>query len=247
MNHAKFSTIAHTDLAICGPVSQPKVTLLLSLMELTGTNRPILDIGCGKGTWLLQTCQLNPSIRGVGVDLNAAFLELARQAAQQTALNATFIQQSIADYPLTPESHSAIICMGASQAYGGYRQTLSAAMTLLASGGYLLMGEGYWKQAPAQEYLDFLGAQEDEQPYHAGNVAMAEAAGFITLYTTTSTADEWDFYEGHYKRAVERYVRQNPHDPDSPAMAERIRAWNGMYHKHGRDTLGFGCYLLQKP
>ena len=47
-------------------------------------------------------------------------------------------------------------------------------------------------------------------------------------------------------RLVERYARNNPDDPDCPAMVTRIRRWRDAYLRWGRDTLGFGLYLFQK-
>jgi hypothetical protein len=46
---------------------------------------------------------------------------------------------------------------------------------------------------------------------------------------------------------MERYLDANPDDPDSGAMALRIRAWHDAYLRWGRDTLGFGFYVLLKP
>jgi SAM-dependent methyltransferase len=219
----------------------------MSFIELNSTDLPALDIGCGKGTWLKLLCYYNEPLAGIGLDVNPTFLATARRIAQEELSNIRFIEQAASEYPLIPASHSAVLCVGSSHAYGGLRQTLQAAWTLLAPGGYLLLGEGYWKQPPNQTYLDFLGAEADSYGSHADNAALAEAQGFITLYSLTSSEDEWDEYEGLYKLGVERYAQHNPDDPDVPAMVERIRAWNRIYLQQGRATLGFGLYLLQKP
>src|SRR5438093_9965905 len=103
------------------------------------------------------------------------------------------------------------------------------------------------KRPPEPEYLEALGATEDEMTTHAGNAARAREAGFRVLSTATSNDDEWDEYEGRYCAAIERYVEVHPDDPDADAMAARICGWHEAYLRWGRDTLGFGFYVLLKP
>jgi hypothetical protein len=44
------------------------------------------------------------------------------------------------------------------------------------------------------------------------------------MHATTASPDEWDEYEWKYCRSIERYAREQPDDPDVPAMVARIRA-----------------------
>ncbi len=145
------------------------------------------------------------------------------------------------------ERFDAVICMGSSQAVGTFADALSWAWRALRPGGTALFADGYWKQPPTQDYLDVLGATADEMQSHAGNAALARDAGFRVLATATASDDEWDEYEGLYCNAVERYVDAHPEDPDIEAMDGRIRPWHDAYLRWGRDTLGFGFYLLLKP
>ena len=63
-------------------------------------------------------------------------------------------------------------------------------------------------------------------------------AGLIPMHAATANLDEWDEYEWKYCRSIERYAREQPEDPDVPAMLERIRKWRDAYLRWGRDTLG---------
>jgi len=139
----------------------------------------------------------------------------------------------------------AAICTGSTHAFGGYRQTLRALSHVVRRGGQILVGEGYWRKDPEAGYLQALGATRAEFHDHAGNVAVAVEEGLVPLYSTVSTGDEWDRYEGLYLRAVERYVASHPEDPDTPALRDHIRRWRDAYLKWGRDTLGFGMYLFR--
>ena len=82
---------------------------------------------------------------------------------------------------------------------------------------------------------------------HRGNVQAGVEAGLIPMHATTANADEWDEYEWKYCRSIERYAREQPEDPDVPAMLERIRKWRDAYLRWGRDTLGFAVYLFYRP
>ena len=69
-------------------------------------------------------------------------------------------------------------------------------------------------------------------------------AGLIPMHATTASQDEWDEYEWKYCRSIERYAREQPDDPDVPAMLERIRRWRDGYLRWGRDTLGLRALPL---
>ena len=49
-----------------------------------------------------------------------------------------------------------------------------------------LVGEPFWRQEPAQEYLDAIQAQRDEFATHAGNVGIGVDLGLTPLYATAS-------------------------------------------------------------
>ena len=115
------------------------------------------------------------------------------------------------------------------------------------SGGYILIGEGYWRTRAHPDYLAVLGAEHAQFLDHRGNVQAGIAAGLIPMHAATANLDEWDEYEWKYCRSIERYAREQPEDPDVPAMLERIRKWRDGYMRWGRDTLGFAVYLFYRP
>lgn len=105
---------------------------------------------------------------------------------------------------MRPRASIAILCLGASQSFGGNVPCLEKSRSWLKEGGRLLLGEGYWKREPADAYLSALGATRDEMGSHAENAARAVEFGFNVLLTSTSNDDEWDAYEGLYCRAARR-------------------------------------------
>jgi len=244
---AKFTTIAHGDHRYYSPLSAAKAAMLIDLLRLRTGDR-VLDVGCGRAQFLLDLVAAHP-VHGVGVDHNPAFVERARSAARERELTSrvTLIDAPLAEAVSEDDRYAAIVCMGSSQAIGSFADALAWAWRRLAPGGTALFGDGYWKREPASEYLAVLGATADEMTTHAGNAALARDAGFRVLATATASDDEWDEYEGRYCAAVERYVDAHPDDPDVDAMAARIRPWHDAYLRWGRETLGFGFYVLSKP
>lgn len=63
------------------------------------------------------------------------------------------------------------ICVGSTHALGGFVPTLKALQKCVKKGGHILIGEGYWKQRPSEDYLDALGgAEESELQSHYDHV-----------------------------------------------------------------------------
>ena len=244
----KFTTIAHATHRYLSPLSAEKATRLIDGLELRD-GAEVLDIGCGRAGFLLDLVE-RCAVSGVGVDRNGAFIAAARAEASRRNLEprVRFVDQALADVVGDAATFDAIVCMGSSQAVGTFADALRWAHARLAPGGVALFADGFWRRRPDPGYLEALGgATEDELGTHAGNVRLAREAGFVVLSTACASDDEWDAYEGRYCAAVERYVEANPLDPDTPAMAARIRAWHEAYVTWGRDTLGFGFYTLLKP
>jgi SAM-dependent methyltransferase len=248
LDRAKLTAIGHADHVICNPVSPQKADGVLDLLDLP-TGARVLDAGCGKAELLMRLIErrAGDGIHGVGVDMNARFLDEARRGAatRVPAASLELIEGDAAAYLKGMSVRfDGAFCTGSTHAFGGYRQTLRALARVVRPGGQILVGEGYWIKDPEADYLVALGATRAEFNDHAGNVAAAVEEGLVPLYSTVSSGDEWDRYEGLYLRAVERYVAAHPEDPDTPALRDHIRRWRDAYLRWGRDTLGFGLYLF---
>jgi SAM-dependent methyltransferase len=49
--------------------------------------RSILDLGCGGGRFLVDACQQNPELRGIGLDISPGAIEFARELAAREGLS----------------------------------------------------------------------------------------------------------------------------------------------------------------
>ncbi len=150
-------------------------------------------------------------------------------------------------YRADPETFHLSVMLGAGGIAGGIAGICNQLKTWTRSGGYILIGEGYWRTRAHPDYLAVLGSDHNEYLDHRGNVQAGIDAGLIPMHATTANLDEWDEYEWKYCRSIERYAREQPEDPDVPAMLERIRKWRDAYMRWGRDTLGFAVYLFYRP
>jgi SAM-dependent methyltransferase len=247
MNQQKFSSIAHRDHDYCNPISTAKIEQMLDLLSLDGGSR-VLDLGCGRAELALRIIErFNSTV--IAVDHSELMLDAARERAQWTgALNKLHLDDSdIRDYRADPETFHLTVMMGAGGISGGMAGICNQLKIWTKSGGYILIGEGYWQRKPHPDYVAFLGGGESEFLDHRGNVQAGIAAGLIPMHAATASPDEWDEYEWKYSRSIEHYAGEAPDDPDVPAMLERIRRWRDAYLRWGRDTLGFAVYLFHRP
>lgn len=171
----------------------------------------------------------------------------ARAARRVPEADLTLHEAPIAEVPFEPASFDLALCIGSTHLYGDYRGALRALRALVRPGGYLLVGDIFWRREPDVAYLAVLGASREDQALHADNVASGREEGLIPLYSAVSSEDDWDHYEGLYARGIEVYALAHPDDRDTPAMLARIRTWRDAYLRWGRDTLGFALDLYIRP
>jgi cyclopropane fatty-acyl-phospholipid synthase-like methyltransferase len=247
MDPLRFTTIAHREHLHCNPLDPAAVDRAIDRLGL-GSGRTVLDVGCGKGALLVRVAE-RTGASCTGVDINAAFLAEGRALAARRGVAAlvTLIERPAAELAADTDTWDAGICIGSSHALGGYRDTLRGIARRVRPGGALLIGEGFWRRPPDPEYLERLGATEDELAGDEGNRAEAEGQGLAVVQAWVSSDQDWDRYEELYARTVETWVATHPDDPDTPEIRERIRRWRETYLRWGRDTLGFALYLLRKP
>ncbi len=246
MNRYKYTTISHQGMRYCNPFSSEKIEAIINLLDLTSEAR-VLDIGAGKAELLIRLIE-RFSVSALGVDFSSAFLQEAYEQAEARIPQGKLTLQEcdVTAFQADVESFDLVICLGASHIFGGFQGTLQHLVQWVCPGGQILIGDGYWKQEPAPEYLAAMGATRNECLTHAGNVAIGVTQGLVPMYASVCNDDEWDLYEWLHLRNIERYALEHPDDPDVPALLARIRSWRDLYLRWGRETLGFGLYLFQK-
>ena len=227
------------------PVSPSKLQRLLELLALE-PSASVLDVGCGRGEFAIRLLETYRETVLTGIDVDIAAIDHANQQAE-TRLpdkNVEFRVESAGNVDFPDNGYDLTICLGSTHAFAEGEAAFPTAIKQLASwtrpGGQILIGEGYWKAAPAAEYLEHIGDPVGVYRAHAENVTLAQESGLTPLFALTSNDDEWDDFEWSHQIALERS------NADAEKL-ERGRRWRKGYLRWGRDTMGFGFYLFRKP
>jgi len=208
-----------------------------------------LDVGCARGELLAHWMELGGG-RCFGVDPDRDEVARARRRlarfADRVRLQSATVQDATLQAPF-----DAVMCVGATHAFGGVGDALAASYRALAEllrpGGRMLVGHGFWKQPPPADYLAATGIDPAELTTHADNLELGESLGLRARYVSASSQSEWDAFEAGSGAAVERLLDARPDDADLRAKAEQRRAWRRAYLRWGRDTMGFGFYVFERP
>lgn len=248
MDRNRFSAIAHRNHAFNNPINEAKIMKMIDMVLLKSEDK-VIDIGAGKCELLIRLVE-KYNISGTAIELYGGAIEEAKKNAggriPEGSIEFIIDDANVAIEKFEQDEFDLGICIGATHALGGLDTTLKKMKRLVNKSGYILIGEGYWKQRPSHDYLQALGgAKEADLKYHDENVRVAEELGLVPLWSYVANEDDWDEYEWLYSSSIENYCHENPNDPDRVAMLERIRAWRRTYLQWGRDTLGFGLYLFR--
>ncbi len=157
----KFYDITHREHVVCNPTSEEKLTRLVELLRLP-TDAQVVDIACGKGEFLIRLAEAYGA-RGIGIDISPFYIADAERRLEARAPSAgiTFTQMDGADFkPDEPHSLDLASCIGASWVFGGHADTLEALIRMVKPGGWVIVGEPYWRQEPSEDYLEASGSRE---------------------------------------------------------------------------------------
>lgn len=246
MDPQKFYDITHREHEVLNPTSLEKQERLVTLLRLP-TGAQVVDIACGKGGFLIRLAEAYGA-RGLGVDISPFYIAEAERRLKARAASAgiAFTRMNGADFkPDEPRSLDLASCIGGSWIFGGHAHTLEALLRLVRPGGWVVVGEPYWRQEPTGKYLEALGCAREDLGSHASNAEAGEQRGAELVHTIVSSQDDWDRYEGLQWLATADYARAHPDDPDLAELTERVSKAKSAYLRWGRDTLGWAIYMFR--
>jgi SAM-dependent methyltransferase len=245
----RASAIAHGDMPFHNPIAQPAIEGLVDLLGLDRTDH-VLDVGCGRGELLIRIAE-RAGARGHGIDASEEQIELARAeaAARAPGEHLVFEVRDAAAMVAPAGGSTAAACVGSSHALGGLEATLARLRELVKPDGYLLLGEGFWQQEPADELLDLLGAAPDELGSLPDLLEAGEAHGLELVYLASATDEDWRRYEWGYILNLDRYLSEHPEEPGAALLSDRrdrMRRRRLLAAREG-EAMGFALLAWRRP
>ena len=247
MDQWKFYDITHREHVFCNPMSVEKFEELIALLRLEPGAR-VLEIATGKGEFIIRMAE-QYEIEGIGVDISPYHVSDAVKKCKERIPDAhlTFLEMDGAKYkPDKPESFDLVACIGASWIYGGHKATLKALKEMAAKGSWVVVGEPFWRQEPAEEYLEAIGEERGSLGTHYENALAGQELGLQLVYTLVSNPDDWDRYEGLQWYAAMEWANGHPDDPNVGELLKRVRENRANFLRWGRDTIGWSIYVFKK-
>lgn len=116
-------------------------------------------------------------------------------------------------------AYDAVLCLGASFVWAGLPGTLAVLTPSTRPGGFVVVGEPYWRAWPLPEGVD-LEPGEDFVTL-AETVDRFETAGLAVVGLIASSQDDWDRYESLHWLTLDEWLREHPDDPQADEFRER--------------------------
>lgn len=222
------------------PLSEPHAELLLDRMAFAGGQ--LTDFGCGWGELLLRAAARAPGLRATGVDSDAGALERGRRAARERGLDTRveFVESDAATWDVPAERG---FCIGASHAFGSTQAALGRLARVVAPGGRLLFGDGFWAVPPSPAALDIFG---DDILALPDLLDAAAASGWQVLHLSTADQLEWDDFESTSRAGLGEWVRAHPADPRAADVRDWLDTRLREYVRDYRGVLGFTYLVLAR-
>lgn len=252
MRENLFTIIGHRHLPFMNPMGEERVREIIELVRLPAGGN-IADFGAG-------TCELpirlveRYGVHAECVELSPTLASLARDRAadrlRAVAQGGVTVHEGDAGAfkaTIPPASFDLTICIGSTHALGGLAMAVRTMARLTRPGGLVLIGEGIWERPPTAQYLLATGIGTDDFRTLAENLDVMAGEGLMPRWIATTSVQEWDAYEWAHARSIEDWAATRPGDETAKGLVTRSRAWRDAYVRAGRNTLGFGLYLMRVP
>lgn len=237
-----YYAVAERDHEIQDPTSAEKIRQLGRLLRL-GPDARVLDVACGKaGPALVLAAEFGCRI--LGVERAEDFVVAGRERISKAGLadRIEIVEGDASAFPLEPEAWDAALCLGASFVYNDLEGTLAALAPAVRAGGFVAVGEPYWREWPLPPTVDDEGWVTLPE-----TIARFESAGLAPVGLIAASEDDWDRYESLHWRALEEWLHANPDDPEAPGIRERHERNRDVYLHSHRRLLGWAIFAAMKP
>jgi SAM-dependent methyltransferase len=233
--------VAERDHTIQNPTSEDKIRLLGERLRLTPTTT-VLDVACGKaGPAVVLAREFG--CRVVGVERATEFAATARERVDSAGLAhlVEIVEQDAAEFRIEAGRYDVAMCLGASFVWAGLEGTLSALRPAVPDGGFVVVGEPYWRRWPLPADVDDEGFVPLADTAHRFDIAGLELVGVIA-----ASDDDWDRYETLHWQAVEAWLADHPNDADAAEFRQRNARYREDYLRWQRELLGWAIFIARR-
>jgi SAM-dependent methyltransferase len=236
----RYYVVAESQHEIQNPTSEEKLVLLGQRLAL-GPGSRVLDVASGRGgPALLLARTFECTVEGIELSPDFQGVAVQRAAEEDLSHLVSFRLGDAAEQELPEATYDAVLCLGASFVFGGLAATLDALAPAARRGGYVAVGEPYWRRLPLPDEYE-----ERNEPFTTleGTVLVFESVGLPVVSVIASSEDDWDRYETLHWRAVEQWLAANSGDPDAADIRARHEHWKRTYLRYGRDYCGWAIFV----
>lgn len=242
----RFHEISEKSHWVMNPVSVEKFDLVGQICGV-GPDSDVLDLACGKGA-LLARFAGQCGARGVGVDIHAPFLAEAQRVAEDLDLvdKLTFRHADAGDPTCVDGEFDVVSCIGATWIGGGLTGSLQLMRHWLAPGGWLLVGECYWKEVPSDACRTRHSSGEEGFTDLPGTLERFQALDLDLVEMTIASTEEWDRYAASQWLNVSDWLATHSSDPEAGEVRRTRDESRRAYLEEDRRVLGWGIFVLRE-
>ena len=241
MEFLDIMNISHRYIEILDPSTPEKVIKLGKQLKLKKGSR-VIDFGCGCAEPLALWAE-EYGITGIGIDISQDFCDRARKKLAKKGLSdkIEIVCASGAEYKFEEGAFDAATCIGATFAFGGYRQTVQAMKKAIRQNGRLGIGETHWlSNLVHPEYAQKQSTTHTESEL----LQFTRDEGFELEYIIRASQDDWDRYYSENWSGLLRWLEENPNHPDYEQVFNHFRTDQDDYLQFQRQYMGWAMYCL---
>ncbi len=230
--------IVERDHELQNPTSEDKIRLLGEYLRLSPDSR-VLDIACGKGGPARILARMH-GCRIEGIEVREAFADEARARAAAEGLDSLITVETAdaAEVELEAGAYDAGLCLGAAFVWGTIADAAAALRPAVRSGGFVAIGEPFWRSWPLPE-----GMAADGYVDLAGTSSRLAEAGFAVTGVIAASEDDWDRYESLHWRAVEEWLVDNAGHPGADEVRSAHERRRSDQLEWRRALLGWAVFV----
>jgi SAM-dependent methyltransferase len=229
---------------IQNPTSPEKIRLLGERMRLDPGSR-VLDVASGRGGPAVLLADAFGS-HITCVERAEDFHEVARARVRDAGLEdrIELVHADAHAYPIDPESYDAALCLGATFVWDGLAGTLAALAPAVRPGGFVAVGEPYWRRWPLPR--DFEPDSGEDYLSLAETVGRFEQAGLEPVTLIDGSQDDWDRYESLHWLAAAEWLDDNVDDPSADEIRATVARYRDRYLRWERELVGWAIVVGRK-